>query len=47
VEIAFDAYTRYLESHGFKGEEMARQQASFFCAFTELYLAPADRVHIW
>ena len=37
VEIAFDAYTRYLENHGFKGEEMARQQASFFCAFTELY----------
>lgn len=37
VEIAFDAYTRYLEKNGFKGEEMARQQGYFFCAFAELY----------
>lgn len=37
VEIAFDAYTRYLEKNGFKGDEMRKQQAYFFYAFTEFY----------
>ena len=37
MEIAFDAYTRYLENSGFKGEEKARQQARFFSAYAEFY----------
>ena len=37
VEIAFEAYTRYLEKNGFKGEEMAKQQRYFFCGFTEFH----------
>ena len=37
MEIAFDAYTRYLEKSGFTGEEKARQQAHYFIAYAEYY----------
>ena len=39
VEIAFDAYTRYLTEQGFTGDELVRQQQRFFYAYTEQHRA--------
>ena len=36
-EIGFDAYTRYLQQHGFAGDELVKQQQRFFYAYTEQY----------
>ena len=37
VEIAFDAYTRYLQKNGFAGDELRKQQQRFFYTYTELW----------
>ena len=34
-EIGFDAYTRYLQEHGFTGDELVKQQQRFYYAYTE------------
>ena len=35
VEIAFEAYTRYLKKQGFTGDELVKQQQRFYYAYTE------------